>query len=143
MKKALAVLAVMLLVSIVAFNSTESRSSLPIVIATKGFRNQTSSISPITLITPNTSGAYRVSFYSNSSNSAGGYFPEVFLSWTDDYGIWQGQIGGGGGSTASVAWASGNIIVRNLAGQPIQVSTVENPNEQGVYNLIVVVEKIQ
>lgn len=113
-----------------------------VVVARRSFINQTGDIPPTTVFQPARKGLYRVTIDIEQSNTAGGYGPEAFLSWTGDFASYQTQMPISSmvysGSTAA---ASGEVAIRGAAGQPIQVSTTVNPNEQGTYNLYVVIEK--
>jgi hypothetical protein len=46
------------------------------------------------------------------------------------------------GNSGNAAWNSLQLTVRDVANQPIQFSTVENPNEQGICNFYFVVERL-
>jgi hypothetical protein len=143
MKKLVGVLAVLLCVSAALMHSADNLPHQPIVVAERGFNGQTASIPATTLFTPAKGGVYRVTAYVESSNFSGTYFPEVFLSWTDDFVSNQDQqMIGALGNTGNAAWNSLQLTVRAVADQPIQFSTVENPNEQGICNFYFVVEQL-
>ena len=115
----------------------------PEIVAQKSFIAQMASISPTTVFTPASTGIFRVTGYLEQSNTAEGYSPEVFVSWTGDFASYQDQVNGGLSYSGSAAAVTLNLlVVHGAANQPIQISTSVNPSEQGTYNLYVVVEKL-
>ena len=142
MKKLVGACAVLLCMSTVAVHSADSLPRQPVVVTQRAFKGQTESISATTLFTPARGGLYRISAYVDSSNFSGTYFPEVFLSWTDDFVSNQVQMPAAMGNAGNAAWASLQLTVRGIANQPIQFSTTENPNEQGICNFYFVVEQL-
>jgi hypothetical protein len=143
MKKLVGAFAVLLCVCTAMMHSADNLPRQPVVVAKLSFKGQTASIPMTTLFTPTQGGVYRVSAYVESSNFADTYFPEVFLSWTDDFvtNPTQQMIGSLGNS-GNAAWNSLQLTVRDIANQPIQFSTVESPNEQGICNFYFVVEQL-
>jgi hypothetical protein len=134
-----------LLCSCVAMLMAENPSTirrLPSVVAQRSFIGQTTAIPPTTLFTPCSKGIYRVTVSIEQSNTAGGYGPEAFLSWTGDFASYQEQVNGGNVYSGKAAANSFELTIHSAAGQPIQLNTVVNANEQGTYNLYVVVEKL-
>jgi len=125
-----------------AQNQVANVSQPTVVVARRSFINQTGDIPPTTVFQSARNGLYRVTIDIEQSNTAGGYGPEAFLSWTGDFASYQSQVFiSSMAYSGSTAAASGQVIVRSAAGQPIQVSTTVNPNEQGTYNLYVVIER--
>jgi hypothetical protein len=115
----------------------------PIILAQKSFVAATASISPVTVFTPSSTGTFRVTGYVEQSNTTDGYGPEVFVLWTGDFGSYQQQVNGGLSYSGAAAAATLQLLtVHSAANQPIQISTTVNPNEQGTYNLYVVVERL-
>jgi hypothetical protein len=114
----------------------------PILVADKSFIGETGSIPPTTLFAPCSTGTFKVSFYIEQSNTAGGFGPEAFLSWAGDFDSYFTQVNGGKIATGSAAANTGELTIRGAAGQPIQLQTTMNPAEQGTYNMYVVMEKL-
>ena len=87
-----------LLCSCVAMLMAENPSTirrLPSVVAQRSFIGQTTAIPPTTLFKPPSKGIYRVTVSIEQSNTAGGYGPEAFPSWTGDFASYQEQVNGG------------------------------------------------
>jgi hypothetical protein len=144
MKKQISILAVLSCICVAIYSVGDQRPSQQTTVVRRVFRGQTGSIPATTLFTPSESGVFRVSAYIELSNNAGGYFPEDFLSWTDDFASNQQAMGGvsGYGTTDGSAYIASQMLVTDVANQPIQLSTTVNPNEKGFYNLYVVVERL-
>lgn len=112
-----------------------------VVVARRSFINQTGDIPPTTVFQPARKGLYRITIDIEQSDTAGGYGPEAFVSWTGDFASYQTQLILPVVNSGSTAAASGELTIHGAAGQPIQVSTTTNPNEQGTYNMYVAIEK--
>ena len=119
-------------------------TSLPVVVAQRSFIGETTNIPPTTIFTPTSKGLFRVTVDLEQSNTdAGTYAPAVFLSWTGDFASYQTQmVIGPNYQSGSAAAGSDAITVRDAANAPVQISTTLNPNEEGTYNLYVVIEKL-
>ncbi len=120
----------------------KAQAQLPTVVASKSFLGQTQSIPRTTLFTPQSSGVYRVTVYEETSSDVGGYLPEAFLSWTGGFTSYRAPVRTTSAHQNGTFEASGQLTINDTAGKPIQLIVTENPNEQGTYNLYVVVEKL-
>ena len=114
----------------------------PLIVANRVFAQQTGSISQI-LFTPRQTASYRVSVYQNQAPN--NYGPIIQLVWTDELGQEQTPSDVSFCSTISsnsnAYVCDGQLYVRAIAGNPIQLNTYVNPAAPP-YNIYVTVEEL-
>lgn len=132
----LLIVLLIVLVSVAAFGQS------PVIVAQVSVLNQNSRIPPTILVTPVTSGIYRISVYMVASKISTSHW-SLGLSWTDEVQdqntphFWV-QVPANVFSTYSHA----TQIVRAVAGKPINYSVAGNA--RGVtYNLFITVEQLE
>ncbi|HEV2382578.1 MAG TPA: hypothetical protein VG206_22655 [Terriglobia bacterium] len=127
-----------LCLSAVAMYSTESVPTGPIIVARRAFKNQTGNIPVTTLFTPAKGGTYRISVYYDTASNPD--TPTLTGYYTDDFASYQAQIVLSGNENGTAESESGQLLIEDVAGTPIQLGAVTNG--QGTYNLYVIVEQI-
>jgi len=145
MKKLLLFVAAVLCGSLAMMPSIGGQTAghMPIIVAERTFSNQTTSIPTTTLLTPPASGTYRITTYTDDSNNYGSYSPVPFVYWTDDFASNQAEIPSiAVNNVGTAGWSTGQITFRAVANQPIQFSISESPNELGVYDAYITVERL-
>ena len=117
-------------------------SAAPNIVAQVSFVNQTSGIPLTTLVTPQSSGLFRISGTVEGPSACVAAIYGVYLYWTDDTGSDQGYI-----VTPSSA-AMGNLyllsaVVRDLNGAPLSNEVFSYNVECSPYSLFFTVEQLQ
>ena len=146
-KKAVALAVILLGMFAIGFATNEQASGAflgPRVVAKTDVLNQTGQIPPTTLLTPPTSGMFRVSVY--ETMVAPGDGNSVQLAWTDEAGGENANVGNTQyGSTYCVSAAGpppcGTTLFA-VSGTPITYSTSTDSNG-GTYDLHIVVERLE
>lgn len=156
MKSALALLLLSLCLAAVAAaqdNPTKSfaaTATYPQIVAKVSLTGKTATIPATNILTPATSGTYRLSVYwtETVANSASGPW-QLVLAWSDEVGP---ETTGQGpsylllypGSFPPFAFVQQSLIVRAAAGVPITYSVVgyAGGTPSGTYDLYIVAEKL-
>jgi hypothetical protein len=134
-------------------SGTPNTNSTPTIIKKVVLSNQTAVIPTTTLITPGTTGLFRISAYMTQIATAQGGPTTFNLGWSDDAGqetswvaeppivqqtdavpplSWGQNYEGGPGNT---------VTIEGVAGQPITFWTA-NSSSVGTYSLYIVVERL-
>ena len=137
MKYCLAVL-ILLGLSVSGFAQLQC-TAFPCTIASVSLTDQTVPVSATPLVTPTTSGLFRVTFYFESSAIQGSVWGLSF-KYTDDLAtrstaVWQAHPG---------QWANFAYVFRDVAGQPITYTVAQLKSGAGAnYDLFITVEQLQ
>jgi hypothetical protein len=146
MNKTLAVAGLLLGAIAIGFATNNQPSGAfigPRVVAKIDVLNQTGQISPTTLLTPRTSGMFRVSVY--ETMVAAGDGNSVQINWTDEAGVQSANVGGTNFFTYCVSQAGPppcGTTLYAVGGTPIIYSTSADSNG-GTYDLHIVVERLE
>jgi hypothetical protein len=122
-----------------------TRSATPQIVKKFHLLDQTASISPVTIFTPQVSGVFRVStvIVMTLGNSSNGFWYGI-LGFTNEGGEGQSYSSVSGVSTSSPgAIASGVLAIVCKAGTPLTFSTVSTGEAQHTkYDVFIIVERI-
>jgi hypothetical protein len=120
-------------------NEPSQCAALPCIVASIALTDQTTPASQIAVVTPTTSGVFRVTAYIESSALDGSQWGLQF-KYTDDLrGRSEGLYQIHPGDSVSLVYS-----IRDVAGQPITYTVSELKNwTGGSYDLFVAVEQIQ
>jgi hypothetical protein len=117
-------------------------ATFPCVVATTTLVHQTHAISPTVVYTPTAEGTFRISVYTSATNGGTGQGQwDIVFRWVD-------RLGGknsGLGAFRQIA-NSANIVVHDMAGQPLEYRTFASPERSQApraYDLYIVVEQLQ
>jgi len=127
-------------------NSVASVLKFPRIVAQAALTGQIGPVPQTTVLTPSTSGFYRVSVYLAEASSPGSDSPELMLYWTDEIGPqqcnqFQCPVLNPGSPESN---ASGVLLVRAIAGTPIAFSVSGlSGGSLPRYNVFVTVEQLQ
>lgn len=133
----LVVFSLMVLVSVAAFGQS------PVIVAQVSLRNQGQAIGPTPLLTPPTTGVYRVSAYISSSNAPSTGYWSLHIKWVDENALRKSprhwiEVG-----TSVLKYSQGTLIVRAVAGQPIKYDVDQSGPPDFDYNLFITVEQLE
>lgn len=143
----LSVLAASALAITTVVHPTEANSSIaapraPVIVAQVALSDQTGAIPVSTLVTPRSSGLFRVSGSVIGLAGCNSTAPaEVALIWTDDRGAEQGQLFNPGVLESSAYGLSS--VVRVIAGTPLSYEIPSGDVNCTPYDLFLTVEQLQ